>query len=163
MVWTYADARPIWRAQYYVKKIYREILFSVLMKKKSWKFFGKKSVKSQLKPSSATYTHIYYYYYVLWYCSKKKNIVKMLNRRKSCDEEIWKNIISYVPNLHVELKNNIPFFNLSIINFGLRLYFFFHRSRTINYTGCKSIFRKIFEFKIWKELMLVLKQTIPYL
>ena len=26
--------------------------------------------------------------YVLWYCSKKKNIVKMLNRRKSCDEEI---------------------------------------------------------------------------
>ena len=28
-------------------------------------------------------------------------------------------------------------------------------------TGCKSIFRKIFEFKIWKESMLVLKQTIP--
>ena len=27
-------------------------------------------------------------YYVLWDCSKKKNIVKMLNRRKSCDEEI---------------------------------------------------------------------------
>ena len=29
------------------------------------------------------------------------------------------------------------------------------------YTGCNSIFRKIFEFKIWKEPMLVLKQTIP--
>jgi hypothetical protein len=28
-------------------------------------------------------------------------------------------------------------------------------------TGCKSIFRKIFEFKIWKEPMLVVKQTIP--
>ena len=27
-------------------------------------------------------------------------------------------------------------------------------------TGCKSIFRKIFEFKIWKKPMLVLKQTI---
>ena len=28
------------------------------------------------------------------------------------------------------------------------------------YTGCKSQFRKIFEFKKWKEPMLVLKQTI---
>ena len=28
-------------------------------------------------------------------------------------------------------------------------------------TGCKSQFRKIFEFKNWKEPMLVLKQTIP--
>ena len=58
------------------------------MKKKIVENCGKKSIKSQLKPSSATYTHIYYYYYELWNCSKKKNIVKMLNRRKSCDEEI---------------------------------------------------------------------------
>ena len=27
-------------------------------------------------------------------------------------------------------------------------------------TGCNSVFRKMFEFKIWKEPMLVLKQTI---
>ena len=32
---------------------------------------------------------------------------------------------------------------------------------TKNSTGCKSQFRKIFEFKNWKEPMLVLKQTIP--
>ena len=30
-------------------------------------------------------------------------------------------------------------------------------------TGCKSQFRKIFEFKIWKEPMLALKQMIPKL
>ena len=29
------------------------------------------------------------------------------------------------------------------------------------FTGCKSKFRKIFEFKIWKESTLVLKQMIP--
>ena len=28
------------------------------------------------------------------------------------------------------------------------------------YTGCKSQIRKIFEFKIWKESIIVLKQTI---
>ena len=32
---------------------------------------------------------------------------------------------------------------------------------TYSGTGCKSQFRKIFEFKDWKEPMLVLKQTIP--
>ena len=28
-------------------------------------------------------------------------------------------------------------------------------------TGCKSIFRKIFELKNWRESMFVLKYTIP--
>ena len=30
-----------------------------------------------------------------------------------------------------------------------------------NSTGCKSIFRKIFEVKIWKKPLIVKEQTIP--
>ena len=35
-----------------------------------------------------------------------------------------------------------------------------NKSYTYRSTGCRSQIRKIFEFKIWKESMLVLKQTI---
>ena len=62
----------------------------------------------------------------------------------------------FLPRILFHLSSFLLFFMILVLILFCSILFYSNYS-----TGCKSIFRKIFEFNIWKKPMLVLKQTIP--